>query len=115
MASKTIADLDAIIATAVAAGDLAPLWDLDAAVTKKIAADVQLDALLRIAAATGVLMLDATAGKLIIRQRGGTAGTDELQLYDDGTNSWVEGKNGGIMVKVPGYSTGNLRFASPDG
>lgn len=60
--------------------------------------DVLLDALLRYAAATGVLMFDSTAGKLVVRQRGGTAGTDEVQISHDGSSGLVQTRDGWLLV-----------------
>lgn len=40
-----------------------------------------------------------TEGTLVVRQPGGTVGDDELWLYDDGTNSFIEGKNVGNDMK----------------
>ena len=56
MAAKTILGLDAIVATDVAAGDLAALWDATAGFTKKIDANALLEALLRVVP-SGILNL----------------------------------------------------------
>lgn len=46
-----------------------------------------------------------TEGTLVVRQPGGTVGTDEIQIYDDGTNSYVETKNARIVLKTPNPTT----------
>ncbi len=39
-----------------------------------------------------------TAGNVVVRQPGGTPGTDEVQVYHDGTNGFVASKDGHLMV-----------------
>lgn len=91
---STIPSLTALAAASFAADDNLIVDDTSLATTKRVEAQNLLDALLRIAAAGGVLMLDATAEKIIIRERGGTAGTDEVQVYHDGGNAFFESKSG---------------------
>lgn len=46
----------------------------------------------------GAAIGSGTAGKVIVRQNGGVAGTDELQLYDNGTDSFVHSKNAKLRL-----------------
>lgn len=41
-------------------------------------------------------------GGATVRQAGGTAGTDEVQVYHDGTRGWIESKDGPMRIMVPG-------------
>jgi len=93
-----ISELTELIAASFAADDVLPVVDADVSATKKVQAQHLLDALLRVAAAGGVVVLDATAGRLVVRQRGGTAGTHEVQVYHDGTHGYLVPKLGGLRL-----------------
>lgn len=54
-------------------------------------------------------------GTVLIQQTAGTPGTDEIQLSHDGTKGFIESKDGDLEIKVPTYTTGRLKFTSPDG
>lgn len=40
-------------------------------------------------------------GKFVVRQPGGVAGTDEMQLYHDGTNSFIASMDGELKIGTP--------------
>lgn len=92
-----------LTATQVDATTLVPL-SKDSA-RNEIKCDEFLDALLLVANAQSVA---ARSGDVFcVRQPGGTPGTDELQLYNDGTNSYIH--------HSPSSNTGELRLYGPNG
>lgn len=86
MAAKTILALDTIISTDVAAGDLAALWDATAGFTKKIDANVLLDAILRVAGSTPILARNTNS---LLLGTGGILGalTDQVQVTNTTTGN----------------------------
>jgi hypothetical protein len=48
-------------------------------------------------------------GTFVVRQSGGTSGTDEVHVYDDGTRGTVEAMNGELSIKV---GTFEFRFSN---
>jgi hypothetical protein len=105
MANTAVSGFTALAAADAAAADLIPVIDVTetgAAKNKSSRLDALLDALLRIADAGDVVMLDATAGKLIVRQRGGTAGADEGQIYHDGARFVIDSGQGSVDVRGEG-------------
>lgn len=108
-----------VAATALAAGDRVGVDDTSAnsGAGGWVAVELQtlLDGLLRVAAAADcVLTVDGTAGKLVVRQRSGTPGTDEMQVYHDGSLSWLYSKDGGIRLVVTGTSGAPVSICRAD-
>lgn len=113
MPDSKISALTALVASDFAANDVLPVVDTGATQTKKVAASELLDGLLRVADAGDVLMLDATAEKVIVRQRGGVAGDDEAQLRNDGSNTIIQSMNGCVRITGrPGASTNDSVFSA---
>jgi hypothetical protein len=108
MPDSKLSGLTALTAAGVAAIDLMLVSDMSVPESKKMTMDTVLDGLLRVAAAADcVLTVDATNGKLVVRQRGGTPGTDELQISHDGTVGIVECKEGFLSIRSPGTDNTN--------
>lgn len=108
MADSKLSALTALTAAGAAADDLALVSDMSGTPeSKKMRYDALLDAILRVAAAGNVLTLDATGEKLIVRQRAGTPGTDEVQIYDDGSTSIILSKQD-YLILGQNYGGGTL-------
>ena len=44
-----------------------------------------------------------TFEKLIARQDGGVAGTDDVEVYHDGDDAWIHAKSGNMQIRAPGF------------
>lgn len=104
--------LTPVAPTAIAAGDRLYVGDVDADAVVVIEAEDLLDALLRVSATGGVVMFDGTAGKLVVRQRGGVAGTDQVEIYHTGSVVRIDNAESttGIMIDSSGnvYAAGSI-------
>lgn len=61
-----------------------------------------------------LLPLGGSTGGIVVRQKGGVAGTDEIQLYDDGTTSTVETKQQLMVVKTASSGSCSITFTARD-
>ena len=51
--------------------------------------------------------LGGATGGIIVRQKGGTPGTNEIQIFEDGSNCYINGKQGNTII---GSSGGSINF-----
>ena len=114
MPDSKLSALTALTAAGAAADDLALVSDMSVPESKSMRYDALLDAILRVAAAADcVLTVDATNGKLVVRQRAGTPGTDEGQLSHTGSLLQIESKDGPIHFTIP--TAGSLQLVNSGG
>jgi len=104
MPDTAIAGLTPLAAANYAADDLLVIDDTSAVATKSTRADNAIDGLLRVASDALLLRSGTSGTKLVVAQPGGTPGTDEVQIYHDGTDAYYETKSGTNKFKNNGSS-----------
>ncbi len=60
----------------------------------------------RLTMVVGSLVRGDATKPFVVRQGGGTSGDDEVQIFNDGTNSWINTKNGNLYHDVANNTHG---------
>lgn len=103
MANLNIKTATPLSSTGLAGVDRFPVGDVSEDGWVCIEADDLLDALLRIAASNGVVSLDATSEFFVVRKRGGTVGTHEVQIKHAGAggSGSIASMSGSLVFSCP--------------